>query len=259
MKHLKNFNENFNELCKFNEDINHHMNSIEDLSEYLQEIFDKYQIREFDGEFMPLSWTRYKRGELFYIMIEGVDMKTISNIAEDINNIKKNLDNRIGGNIRIEVGTLWIKIMVDENSNERFSFFKKKKKVDDHITEKDLERVYDIIDMFAAENNLRQNITWDEPTLKDIRFYTPYNSVDEAEMAHDNNTDINFRFYSNNLEFITIEDTFEHMDLEDKWPDGNRLMDKMMLLISRIRRICPNLKVRSTKGAMKFGIKITKS
>jgi hypothetical protein len=100
-------------IRRFNE------NKIEDLSEYLQEIFDKYQIKEFNGEFMPLSWTRYKRNESFYIMIEGVDMITISNIAEDINNIKSNLNNRVDGNVKIEVGPLWIKIILNENFNEK--------------------------------------------------------------------------------------------------------------------------------------------
>jgi len=111
---IRRFNENkIEDLSEYLE------NKIEDLSEYLQEIFDKYQIKEFNGEFMPLSWTRYKRNESFYIMIEGVDMITISNIAEDINNIKSNLNNRVDGNVKIEVGPLWIKIILNENFNEK--------------------------------------------------------------------------------------------------------------------------------------------
>ncbi len=137
-----------------------------------------------------------------------------------------------------------------KNFNERVSLFKKR---DNHITEQDLERVFDVVDMFAAENNLGQEVIWDKPELKEINYFTKYNDRSELEIAHNNNTDINFKFYSNNLEFITIEDRYGFMNLEE-----DKLMNKMVSLIGRIEKMCPDLKVRSTKGAMKFGIKITK-
>lgn len=162
-----------------------------------------------------------------------------------------------------------LKIIDDNNLrfDERFSFFKKK--VDDHITEQDLERVYDVVDMFAAENNLGQKVIWDKPGLKEIDFYTKYSDRGELEIAHNDNTDINFKFYSNNLEFITIEDRYGFMNLEDKYPSENKLLDKILSLVSRIRKMCPDLKVKchnffkqkTHKGlplSFKFYIKITK-
>ena len=143
---------------------------------------------------------------------------------------------------------------------KKFSNFFKKE--DNHIQKVDLERICYIIDDFAEDNNLGMDIKFDYDTLKDINYYTKYNSRAELQEAHNNNTDINFRLYSNNLEFIIIEDTHGYMDLEDNWdkyPDGNKLMNKMFALYSRMKKVCPHLKYEMPKGLMKWNIKITKS
>jgi hypothetical protein len=121
-----------------------------------------------------------------------------------------------------------------------------------------LDLICDVVDMFAEDNKLSRSIIHDDLKLKNINYYSRYDSREELEIAHNNNTDINFNLYSNNLEFILIEDKYGYMDLEDQYPEGNRLMDKMVSLVSRIRKICPNLKIEWTKGPMKFNIKITK-
>ena len=138
---------------------------------------------------------------------------------------------------------------------ERF-FWQKKK--DTHISDIEVERIFDIIDMFADDNNMGREVVWDLPKLKEIKYYTRYNSKAELSIAHDNNTDINFSIYCNDREAIFIEDKFGYMDLEDKWPEGNALMDKMFSLYRRMKRMCPNLKFEMPKGPMKWNIKITK-
>jgi hypothetical protein len=124
---------------------------------------------------------------------------------------------------------------------ERFNFFKK---VDNHLTQNELNTIYDVVDMFADDNNLGKEVLWDEDKLKDITFYTIYTSKEDLENGVNCNKDINFKFFSNNLEFILIEDKYRNTDL----------IKRLNPLVNRIKRMFPDLKYDITD----WQIKITK-
>lgn len=129
---------------------------------------------------------------------------------------------------------------------------------DNHLLKSELDNIVDLIEMFADDNNMNSEVIWDNDKLREINYYTKYDSRSEYIESIDNNSDINFTLFSNNLEFIEIINKHKNMDLEDRYPEGNRLMDKMYKLVNRIKKMYPNLKYSFPSGPNIWHLRIEK-
>lgn len=106
-----------------------------------------------------------------------------------------------------------------------FNIFRKRKR--EHLTIEDVEVALDVVRGFADDNNMSEDVVFDNDNLKEIRF----ESINSPYLYG-----ISMRFYSNNLEFIFIQD-IHRMTYKD--PEAMELVKKM---VKRIKRSLPKLK-----------------
>ena len=122
-----------------------------------------------------------------------------------------------------------------------FDIFKKK---DNHLLLDEVETILEIVRMFAFDNDMVEDRIWDltgDPSkdhiLKELNFRS---------------RDTNINFFSNNMEFILLEDK-----LTKHFPDGVEIDPKLSKLLNRIKSYFPHLKY-TNKSIDYFSIKITK-
>lgn len=144
------------------------------------------------------------------------------------------------------------------NNFKTFMANRLSKKKDNHLLKSELDDIVDLVEMFADDNNMNSEVIWDRDKLREINYYTKYDTRSDFSASIDNNSDINFTLFSNNLEFIEIINKHKNMNLDDKYPEGNRLMDKMYKLVSRIKKMYPNLKYNFPSGLNIWHLRIEK-